>query len=131
MREAEAMTAGNNRFMLQIAANYGGQWDIAGCPAAGPEVQAGHLRPEDITPNVADLSGNRRAAVAGPCASAPVASTASAISCCGSWPIPSCILRPVLAGLQTRCHAQCLADFASVSVASVKRASRSKLEPGV
>ena len=29
IREAEARTAGNDRFVLQIAANYGGQWDIA------------------------------------------------------------------------------------------------------
>ena len=29
MREAEAMTVGANCFVLQIAANYGGQWDIA------------------------------------------------------------------------------------------------------
>ena len=43
MREAEAITAGSNRFVLQIAANYGGQWDI---------VQAGHLRPDDITPQL-------------------------------------------------------------------------------
>ncbi|WP_134517482.1 polyprenyl diphosphate synthase, partial [Pseudomonas aeruginosa] len=28
MREAEAATAGNTRFLLQVAANYGGQWDI-------------------------------------------------------------------------------------------------------
>ena len=53
MREAEALTAGNNRFILQIAANYGGQWDIAqAAQRLAREVQAGHLRPEDITPGL-------------------------------------------------------------------------------
>ena len=53
MREAEAATAGNNRFILQIAANYGGQWDIAqAAQRLAREVQAGHLRPEDITPGL-------------------------------------------------------------------------------
>ena len=53
MREAEAMTAGANRFVLQIAANYGGQWDIAqAAQRLAREVQAGHLRPEDITPEL-------------------------------------------------------------------------------
>jgi undecaprenyl diphosphate synthase len=51
MREAEAQTAADKRFVLQMAANYGGQWDIAaGCSTSGREVQGGHLRPEDITP---------------------------------------------------------------------------------
>jgi hypothetical protein len=44
MREAEAQTAGNNRFILQIAANYGGQWDLA---------QAAHL-PHPLLPQPLD-----------------------------------------------------------------------------
>ncbi|MEG0969249.1 MAG: polyprenyl diphosphate synthase, partial [Pseudomonas sp.] len=53
MREAEALTAGSNRFILQIAANYGGQWDIAqAAQRLAREVQAGHLRPDDITPEL-------------------------------------------------------------------------------
>ena len=53
MREAEAITAGSNRFVLQIAANYGGQWDIAqAAQRLAREVQAGHLQPEDITPGL-------------------------------------------------------------------------------
>ncbi|MEX6501143.1 polyprenyl diphosphate synthase [Pseudomonas zhanjiangensis] len=53
MREAEALTAGNQRFILQIAANYGGQWDIAqAAQRLAREVQAGHLQPEDITPGL-------------------------------------------------------------------------------
>ena len=53
MREAEAQTAGNKRFVLQVAANYGGQWDIAqAAQRLAREVQGGHLRAEDITPEL-------------------------------------------------------------------------------
>ncbi len=53
MRQAEALTAGNTRFVLQIAANYGGQWDIAqAAQRLAREVQAGHLQPEQITPQL-------------------------------------------------------------------------------
>ncbi|KAF1068401.1 MAG: Ditrans,polycis-undecaprenyl-diphosphate synthase ((2E,6E)-farnesyl-diphosphate specific) [Pseudomonas citronellolis] len=50
MREAEALTAGNKGLVLQIAANYGGQWDITqAAQRLAREVQAGHLAPEDIS----------------------------------------------------------------------------------
>jgi undecaprenyl diphosphate synthase len=53
MRDAEAQTAGDRRFVLQIAANYGGQWDIAqAAQRLAREVQGGHLRPEEITPEL-------------------------------------------------------------------------------
>lgn len=53
MREAEAVTSGDKRFILQIAANYGGQWDIAqAAQRLAREVQGGHLQPEDITPGL-------------------------------------------------------------------------------
>ncbi|WP_043306945.1 polyprenyl diphosphate synthase [Pseudomonas sp. ML96] len=53
MREAEQQTAGENRFVLQIAANYGGRWDIAqAAQRLAREVQAGHLQAEDITPEL-------------------------------------------------------------------------------
>ena len=53
MREAEQQTAGESRFVLQVAANYGGQWDIAqAAQSLAREVQAGHLQPEDITPGL-------------------------------------------------------------------------------
>lgn len=53
MREAEAQTAGDKRFVLQVAANYGGQWDIAqAAQRLAREVQGGHLRAEDITPQL-------------------------------------------------------------------------------
>ncbi|QAX82086.1 Ditrans,polycis-undecaprenyl-diphosphate synthase ((2E,6E)-farnesyl-diphosphate specific) [Candidatus Pseudomonas adelgestsugas] len=48
--EAESITAGSNCFVLQIAANYGGQWDITqAAQRLAREAHAGHLRPEDIT----------------------------------------------------------------------------------
>ena len=50
MREAEAMTAGNGRFVLQVAANYGGQWDIMqAAQHLAREAQAGRLDPDAIT----------------------------------------------------------------------------------
>ncbi len=53
MREAELQTAGENRFVLQVAANYGGQWDVVqAAQRLAREVQAGHLQPEDITPGL-------------------------------------------------------------------------------
>ncbi len=53
MREAEAQTAGDRRFVLQVAANYGGQWDIAqAAQRLAREVQGGYLRPDDITPEL-------------------------------------------------------------------------------
>ncbi|MBU1331239.1 MAG: di-trans,poly-cis-decaprenylcistransferase [Gammaproteobacteria bacterium] len=53
MRDAEAQTAGDKRFVLQIAANYGGQWDIAqAAQRLARDVQAGHLRPEEINPQL-------------------------------------------------------------------------------
>lgn len=48
--EAEKLTANNTGLILQIAANYGGQWDITqAAQRLAKEVQAGHLQAEDIT----------------------------------------------------------------------------------
>ncbi|UXJ54207.1 polyprenyl diphosphate synthase [Pseudomonas citronellolis] len=53
MREAENLTAGNRGLLLQVAANYGGQWDITqAAQRLAREVQAGHLVPDDITPEL-------------------------------------------------------------------------------
>jgi undecaprenyl diphosphate synthase len=53
MREAEQLTAGHQKFVLQVAANYGGQWDITqAAQRLAREVQAGHLQAEDITPEL-------------------------------------------------------------------------------
>lgn len=50
IRAAEQQTAGNTRFILQIAANYGGRWDITQAvrQLAG-KVREGSLQPSDIT----------------------------------------------------------------------------------
>ncbi len=51
--EVEALTAENPRFVLQIAANYGGQWDIAqAMQHLAVQVQDGQLQPADITPQM-------------------------------------------------------------------------------
>lgn len=48
--EAEKLTANNTGLTLQIAANYGGQWDIVqAVQRLAKEVQAGHLQAEDIS----------------------------------------------------------------------------------
>jgi undecaprenyl diphosphate synthase len=47
--ETEAVTAGNTGLILQVAANYGGRWDIAQAARhLAEQVQAGSLAPADI-----------------------------------------------------------------------------------
>ena len=49
--QAEAMTAGNQKLNLVIAANYGGRWDIAEATRRlAAEVESGTLTSADITP---------------------------------------------------------------------------------
>ncbi len=51
MLEAEEITAGAGRFVLQVAANYGGQWDILqAAQRMAREAQSGRLDPESVTP---------------------------------------------------------------------------------
>lgn len=51
MLEAEEITAGAGRFVLQVAANYGGQWDILqAARRMAREAQSGRLDPESVTP---------------------------------------------------------------------------------
>ncbi|HCC62900.1 MAG TPA: di-trans,poly-cis-decaprenylcistransferase [Pseudomonas sp.] len=53
MLEAERMTAGAGRFVLQVAANYGGQWDILqAAQRLAHEAQEGRLNPDEVTPAV-------------------------------------------------------------------------------
>lgn len=53
MAEAEAVTQGHQGFVLQVAANYGGQWDIAqAAQRLARDVQSGLLTPEQITPEL-------------------------------------------------------------------------------
>ena len=50
MQQAEALTAANQRFVLQVAANYGGQWDIVqAARQLAVRVQKGELQPEAIS----------------------------------------------------------------------------------
>ncbi len=50
IRKAEEITAGNRGLILQIAANYGGRWDITQAARAVAErVQRGELQPQAIT----------------------------------------------------------------------------------
>jgi undecaprenyl diphosphate synthase len=49
IKKAEELTAGNEALMLQIAANYGGRWDIVQAARyAAQQVKRGQLEPEDI-----------------------------------------------------------------------------------
>ncbi len=51
MADAEQLTAGNTGLTLVIAANYGGQWDIAqAARRLSEQVAAGAMTPEQITP---------------------------------------------------------------------------------
>jgi len=53
MSEVEALTAHHTRFVLQIAANYGGQWDITqAAQQLAARVQQGSLQPGEITPEL-------------------------------------------------------------------------------
>ena len=53
IRIAEQLTQHNTALQLNIAANYGGRWDIAqACRQLALAVQAGQLAPEAITPEI-------------------------------------------------------------------------------
>ncbi len=53
IRESEALTANNTAMTLVVAANYGGQWDIAqAARRIAEDVQAGTLQPQDINEQV-------------------------------------------------------------------------------
>ncbi|MBS0856094.1 MULTISPECIES: (2E,6E)-farnesyl-diphosphate-specific ditrans,polycis-undecaprenyl-diphosphate synthase [Tatumella] len=50
IRQAESLTAENSGLTLNIAANYGGRWDIIdGVRRLAHQVQAGSLQPDDIS----------------------------------------------------------------------------------
>ena len=49
VRRAEEQTRNNDRMLLNVAANYGGRWDIVNAArAVAAEVAAGRLRPDEI-----------------------------------------------------------------------------------
>lgn len=52
MKEAENLTSNNNGLVLQIAANYGGQWDILqATQKIASDIVAGNIQPDEITTN--------------------------------------------------------------------------------
>ncbi len=56
IHEVESLTRDNTRLLLQVAANYGGRWDITQAARQLAErVQSGELRPDQITESA--LSG--------------------------------------------------------------------------
>ena len=106
---------------LQIAMSYGGRWDIVqAAQAAGRQCASGALRPADIDEErfaaalaLADAAGR------GSVRSAPAASTASAISCCGTAPTPSCTSPTACGRTSTMADFEAaLAFFAAASGAS-------------
>lgn len=53
IHEAEELTAANTAMTLVVAANYGGQWDIAqAARRIAEDVQAGNLQPAEITEQI-------------------------------------------------------------------------------
>ena len=52
IRDAEALTRENDVLTLNIAANYGGRWDVAqACRTLARQVAGGDMKPDDITPD--------------------------------------------------------------------------------
>ena len=89
---AEARTAANQRMTLFIAVSYGGRWDIIeAARRLAARAVAGEIHPQRSTkPLFADqlqLAGARNRT----CSSVPAASSASAISCSGTWLTPNFI----------------------------------------
>ena len=91
MASSEQVTAGNSRLALQIAVSYGGRSDIVGAARrlrrTGRAPSAGRLA--DRRGRLRSGAGAGRHGRIRTCSSAPAVSSASAISCCGTWPIPS------------------------------------------
>ncbi|MFC3606422.1 polyprenyl diphosphate synthase [Stutzerimonas tarimensis] len=51
IRHAEEVTAGGQRFVLQVAANYGGQWDVLqAARKLAEQAKEGRMNPDEITP---------------------------------------------------------------------------------
>jgi undecaprenyl diphosphate synthase len=57
IKNAEALTRGNDRLALTIAANYGGRWDIAqACAELARRAQEGKIEVDAITPELIEAS---------------------------------------------------------------------------
>jgi undecaprenyl pyrophosphate synthase len=117
-REAEALTAANQRLTLTIAANYGGRWDVL--QAANrmlrehPRLAAGFSE-GDLTPYLISSSGRG-------------ASNASAISCCGSWHTPSSI-SPTRCGRTSMPRGSIAPSFSTSSANAASDAPASSCPP--
>ena len=90
IRRAETKTARNTRLTLTIAANYGGRWDILQATKKLVEQAVREGREVEVTE---DAFAPHLAMAYAPAisSSAPVASSASATSCCGSSRTPNSI----------------------------------------
>lgn len=99
IRRAEELTQQNNGLTLNIAANYGGRWDIIhGVRKIAEQVQEGLLRPDQIEEETLDrhLCLNELAPV--DLVIRTGESIESVTSCCGRLPTRSSIL-PMFSGL--------------------------------
>ncbi len=93
VRRAEALTENNDRLTLNIAANYGGRWDIIeGVKKLAEQVQEGLLRPDQITEEslTSQLCMNQLAPV--DLVIRTGESIGLATSCCGRLPMRNSIL---------------------------------------
>ena len=131
MREAEAATAGNTRFLLQVAANYGGQWDIVqAAQRLAREVQGGHLAADDISAELLQgclVTGDQP--LPDLCIRTGGEHRISNFFS-GSWPTPSCI-SPTCSG-PTSSTRRCGLPWRispSASAASARPASKSRPRP--
>jgi hypothetical protein len=133
---SEARTAGNDRLVLTIAANYGGQWDIRQAFSGWlkDRLATGGSLPEQVCPEDIDLKPISRWPMPRIriWSSAPAASSASATSC-GRAPIPGCS-SPIHCGLisalrkwRRRSSGMRSASGASARPASSFRLSRSEI----
>jgi undecaprenyl diphosphate synthase len=92
MLAAMQKTAANDKLALNVAVNYGGRWDIANAAReAARAVAAARSTRRPSTRKRWRPTSRFPICRRWICSSAPAASSASAISFCGSWPTRNCI----------------------------------------
>ena len=123
--EAEAATAGT--CFLQVAANYGGQWDRSGCTAPGARGSVAAPGGDDTCRAVPGLPGDRRPAAARPAHPHRRRRVSHQQFPSLRWPTPSCI-RPVLARLQARGDAGCSGGISPSASAACKTSEQAEAE---